>query len=143
VAVWPVKRTVLVRPRSPRTAVGGCHDGLLVVRVRKPPTDGRANRAVVAAVAALDSRTADLRHAEAGLEAIRQQHYESNDALHAAQGALGQAALEVSRLEERIRYVAEGRARIVKQRADLEAQSAAWRLREACRSVLRPVAAGR
>ena len=50
-AVWPVKRTVLVRPRSPRTAVGGCHDGLLVVRVRKPPTDGRANRAVVAAVA--------------------------------------------------------------------------------------------
>ena len=90
----------------------------------------RVKQAVIAAVAALDSRTADLRHAEAGLEAIRQQHYESNDALHAAQGALGQAALEVSRLEERIRYVAEGRARIAKQRADLEAQSAAWRLRE-------------
>ena len=90
----------------------------------------RVKQAVVAAVAALDSRTADLRHVEAGLEAIRQQHYESNDALHAAQGALGQAALEVSRLEERIRYVAEGRARIVKQRADLEAQSAGWRLRE-------------
>ena len=76
--------------------------------------------AVVAAVAALESRTAELRHAEAELEAIRQSHYEANDALHAAQGALGEAALDVSRLEERIRYVAEGRQRIVRQRADLE-----------------------
>ena len=62
--------------------------------------------------AALESRNADLRRAEAELEAIRQTHYEANDALHAAQGALGQAALEVSRLEERIRYVAAGRERL-------------------------------
>ena len=33
----------------------------------------------------------------------------------------------MSRLEERIRYVAAGRERLVRQRADLEAQSAAWR----------------
>jgi uncharacterized protein len=31
--------------------VGGSHDGALVVRVRQPATDGRANRAVVEAVA--------------------------------------------------------------------------------------------
>ena len=66
----------------------------------------RVGQAVVAAVAALESKSADLRRTEAELEAIRQTHYEANDALHAAQGALGQAALEVSRLEERIRYVA-------------------------------------
>src|SRR6195952_2802883 len=90
----------------------------------------RVGQAVVAATTALESRSADLRRAEAELEAIRQAHYEANDALHAAQGALGQAALEVSRLEERIRYVAAGRERLVRQRAELEAQSAAWRSRE-------------
>ena len=90
----------------------------------------RVGQAVVAAVAALESKSADLRRAEAELEAIRQTHYEANDALHAAQGALGQAALEVSRLEERIRYVAAGRERLVRQRAELEAQSATWRSRE-------------
>jgi chromosome segregation protein len=91
----------------------------------------RVKAAVIAAVAALESRTAELRHAEAELEAIRQSHYEANDALHAAQGALGEAALDVSRLEERIRYVAEGRQRIVRQRADLEIQHGTWLARDA------------
>src|SRR5436305_514261 len=90
----------------------------------------RVGQAVVAAVAALESKSADLRRAEAELESIRQTHYSANDALHAAQGALAQAALEVSRLEERIRYVAAGRERLVRQRADLETQSASWRARE-------------
>ena len=31
--------------------MGGTHDGSLVIRVREPATDGRANRAVVEAVA--------------------------------------------------------------------------------------------
>ncbi|HEY3635903.1 MAG TPA: AAA family ATPase, partial [Caldimonas sp.] len=93
--------------------------------------EARVGQAVVAAAAALESKSADLRHAEAELEQIRQAHYDANDALHAAQGALAQAALEVSRLEERIRYVAAGRERLVRQRADLEAQSAGWRAREA------------
>ena len=47
-----MKRSVLVRPRSSRTSVGGNHGGVLVVRVREPATDGRANRGVVEAVAA-------------------------------------------------------------------------------------------
>jgi len=91
----------------------------------------RVKAAVIAAVTALESRTAELRHAETDLEAIRQSHYEANDALHAAQGALGEAALDVSRLEERIRYVAEGRQRIVRQRADLEIQHGTWLARDA------------
>ncbi len=47
-----MKRPVLVRPGSSRTGVGGTHGGVVVVRVREPATDGRANRAVVEAVAA-------------------------------------------------------------------------------------------
>lgn len=47
-----MKRPVLVRPRSTRPGVGGTHDGVLVVAVREPATDGRANKAVVEAVAA-------------------------------------------------------------------------------------------
>ncbi|MEO6895718.1 MAG: chromosome segregation protein SMC [Caldimonas sp.] len=90
----------------------------------------RVGQAVIAATTALEARSADLRRTEAGLEAIRQTHYEANDALHAAQGLLGQAALEVSRLEERIRYVAAGRERLARQRGELEAQSASWRTRE-------------
>jgi chromosome segregation protein len=90
----------------------------------------RVGQAVIAATNALEARSADLRRSESELEAIRQSHYEANDALHAAQGTLGQAALEVSRLEERIRYVATGRERLLRQRTDLETQSAAWRVRE-------------
>ena len=90
----------------------------------------RVGQAVTAATSALESRNADLRRAEAELESIRQTHYEANDALHAAQGLLAQAALEVSRLEERIRYVASGRERLARQRVELEAQSTAWRARE-------------
>ena len=49
----------------------------------------RVGQAVAAAASALESQSADLRRAEAELESIRQAHYEANDALHAAQGALG------------------------------------------------------
>jgi chromosome segregation protein len=72
------------------------------------------------------SRLADLRHVEAELETVRQAHYAANDVLHAKQGLLGEAALEVSRLEERIRYVVEGRQRAQQRLADLQAQNAQW-----------------
>jgi len=54
---------------------------------------------------------AELRHVEAQLEEVRVAHYASSDRLHGSQGELAQAQLEVSRLEERIRYVVEGRQR--------------------------------
>jgi chromosome segregation protein len=56
---------------------------------------------------------------------MRQAHYAASDALHLKQGALAEAALEVSRLEERIRYVVEGRQRAEQRLADLSAQNAA------------------
>jgi uncharacterized protein len=47
-----VRVTVRVRPGASRTAVGGRHDGALVVRVSAPAVDGRATDAMLAAVAA-------------------------------------------------------------------------------------------
>ena len=57
-----MKRPVHVRPRSSRPGVGGTHDGVLVVAVHEPATDGRANRAVTDALAAaLGVPRADVR----------------------------------------------------------------------------------
>jgi len=69
---------------------------------------------------------AELRHVEAELETVRQGHYAAGDTLHAAQGELADAALEVSRLEERIRYVVEGRQRVQQRIAELNAQNTQW-----------------
>ena len=86
----------------------------------------RVHKEVLAATNALEERMAELRHGEAELETIRQAHYAASDELHAAQGALAEASLEVSRLEERIRYVVEGRERIERRLAELKAQSEQW-----------------
>jgi chromosome segregation protein len=88
--------------------------------------EARVNAALREAGVALEERTAELRRGEAELETIRQAHYAASDDLHAAQGALAEAALEVSRLEERIRYVIEGRQRLEQRRAELVAQTALW-----------------
>ena len=91
----------------------------------------RVKLAVLEATNALEARLAELRHVEAELETVRQAHYAASDALHARQGDLAQAALEVSRLEERIRYVVEGRQRAESRLAELAAQSAMWAERRA------------
>ncbi|HEX6706522.1 MAG TPA: chromosome segregation protein SMC [Albitalea sp.] len=90
----------------------------------------RVKKEVLAATNALEERMAELRHGEAELETIRQAHYAASDELHAAQGSLAEAALEVSRLEERIRYVVEGRQRIEQRLAELKAQSEQWTQRQ-------------
>ncbi|MBK6864057.1 MAG: chromosome segregation protein SMC [Ideonella sp.] len=87
----------------------------------------RVQREVQAATNALEARLAELREVEAALESLRQSHYGAGDELHSAQGALAEASLEVSRLEERIRYVVEGRQRIEQRLRELEAQDARWR----------------
>jgi chromosome segregation protein len=86
---------------------------------------------VLAATNALEARLAELRAVEAELEQVRQDHYAAGDALHAAQGELAQAALEVSKLEERIRYVLEGRQRAEARLAELQAQNQQWQARSA------------
>ncbi len=92
--------------------------------------EARVQAAVNAAVTALEGRIAQLRQLEAQLEQVRQAHYAANDVLHSKQGWLGEAALEVSRLEERIRYVVEGRARAQTRLAELNAQNAQWTQRQ-------------
>ena len=91
----------------------------------------RVKKAVLEAHNALEARMAELRRAEAELEAVRQSHYAAGDGLHAAQGLLAETALEVSRLEERIRYVIEGRQRLEQRRVELNAQTASWSERRA------------
>lgn len=86
----------------------------------------RVKASVREAVNELESRTAELREVEASLETVRQEHYAASDELHEAQGALGEASLSVSRLEERIRYVVEGRERVQARLAELRAQDAQW-----------------
>lgn len=46
-----MRLTLHVRPRSSATEVGGDHDGALVVRVAERAEGGRANQAVIAAIA--------------------------------------------------------------------------------------------
>ena len=89
----------------------------------------RVRLAAAEAATALEARLAELRRVEAALEALRQAHYAAGDALHAAQGEHAQAQLEVSRLEERIRYVVDSRQRTEQRLAELAAQDALWRER--------------
>ena len=92
--------------------------------------EARVGTAALAATNALESRMAELRAVETQLEQARQAHYAANDVLHAKQGGLGEAALDVSRLEERIRYVVEGRQRAQARVADLTTQNAQWQDRQ-------------
>jgi chromosome segregation protein len=92
--------------------------------------EARVRQAAEEAATALEARLAELRQVEAELETVRQAHYAAADRLHLAQGALADAALEVSRLEERIRYVVESRQRVEKRMADLRAQQAQWAQRQ-------------
>ncbi len=87
---------------------------------------GRIEGDVRQAINHLESRMAELRHGEAEMEALRQAHYAAGDALHSAQGGLAQAALEVSRLEERIRYVVQGRERLAQRLIELQSQVQHW-----------------
>ncbi len=91
--------------------------------------EARVAQAIATATNALEARLAELRHVEAQLEVVRQDHYAASDQLHVAQGDLAQAALEVSRLEERIRYVVESRKKVQQRLADLAAQAAQWQQR--------------
>ena len=91
--------------------------------------EARVAQAISAATNALEGRLAELRHVEAQLETVRQAHYAASDNLHTAQGDLAQAALEVSRLEERIRYVVDSRQRVQQRLSDLQTQTGQWQQR--------------
>ena len=86
----------------------------------KVQTDG------LAAVNALESRMADLRHIEADLEAVRQAHYLAGDQVNQAQGLLYEASTDVGRLEAEIRFVVEGRQRVEQRLLSLKEQVGQW-----------------
>ncbi len=89
----------------------------------------RVREAVLTATNALEARLAELRQVEAELDEVRQQHYAANDELHTAQGGLAEAAMQVSRLEERIRHVIEARRRAEQRLAEISAQNTQWAAR--------------
>ena len=82
------------------------------------------------AVNDLESRVADLRHVEAGLETIRQAHYAAGDQVNQAQGKLYEASTEVGRLEAEIRFVVEGRQRVEERLLALKEQTTQWATRK-------------
>jgi chromosome segregation protein len=91
----------------------------------------RAKAALDEAENVLQSRLADLRALQAETETVRQAHYAAGDTLHQRQGELAEAALQASRLEERIRYVVDSRARNQQRQAELQAQNTQWAERQA------------
>ncbi len=91
----------------------------------------RLTKAVAEATNGFEERMAELRQGEAQLETIRQAQHEANEALHASQGELALAALDVSRFEERIRFVIDARQRLEQRRAELAEQTRQWEQRRA------------
>jgi chromosome segregation protein len=89
----------------------------------------RVAKSVAEAANALEAQMAQLRQVEAELESVRQAHYQASDGLHGAQGLLAEAALEASRLEERIRYVVDSRQRVEQRIAELTTQDTMWQQR--------------
>ncbi|MEJ7138556.1 chromosome segregation protein SMC [Amphibiibacter pelophylacis] len=78
----------------------------------------------------LQEQSSQHSEAMAQVEALRQQHLDAGDALHAAQGELSQAQLAVSVLEERLRHQADSRQRLHRQREQLAQQQAQWQTRQ-------------
>jgi chromosome segregation protein len=71
----------------------------------------------------LEAETARLREAEKRLEEMRAQHFQSSDAVHAAQGAFYEANAETARLEQEIAHVRENRGRVERELAEFNAQA--------------------
>ena len=78
----------------------------------------------------LEGRMAELRRTEAELEAIRQAHYDAGDLVNQAQAGLYEAGTEVAKLEAEIRYVVEGRSRVLQRLDQLKEQIAQWQQRQ-------------
>ncbi|CAG0999008.1 structural maintenance of chromosome 3 (chondroitin sulfate proteoglycan 6) [Burkholderiales bacterium] len=85
----------------------------------------RAGHELAGLAVALEGLQADLRSTEAGLEALRRDHYAAGDALHERQGAFYAANSEVSRLEQQLAFARDSESRIGEQIAELTAQLAA------------------
>jgi len=75
----------------------------------------------------MEAATARAREIESRIESARAAHYETGDALNAAQAALYAANAEVARHESELRHVEENRQRLESRHTERRAQLAAWR----------------
>jgi chromosome segregation protein len=82
----------------------------------------RHSTAVANLTVAFESVQADVRAAEAKLEALRAEHYAAGDALHDRQAAFYEANAEVTRLEQQLAFARESETRITQQVAQLTEQ---------------------
>jgi chromosome segregation protein len=113
------------------TATGSLkqHQLWLLKRTESQTEQARIQAEGLAAVNALESRMADLRHIESELETVRQAHYAAGDQVNQAQGKLYEASAEVGRLEAEIRFVVEGRQRVELRLRTLQEQATEWATR--------------
>ena len=105
------------------------HQQWFLKRAESEAEQARVKADSTSAVNALESRVADLRHIEAELETVRQAHYAAGDHVNQAQGLLYEASTDVGRLEAEIRFVVEGRERVLQRLITLKEQSAQWAVR--------------
>ncbi|MCC6195586.1 MAG: chromosome segregation protein SMC [Burkholderiales bacterium] len=75
----------------------------------------RATADMASLTVALEAVQAEIRAAEAKLEALRGDHYRAGDALHDKQGAFYAANAEVTRLEQQLSFARESQTRIAQQ----------------------------
>ena len=106
------------------------HQQWFLKRAEAQAEQDKVKQEASAAVNALEGRTADLRSVEADLENVRQAHYEAGAQVNQSQGLLYEASTEVGRLEAEIRFVVEGRQRVVQRLATLKEQVAQWQTRQ-------------
>jgi chromosome segregation protein len=71
----------------------------------------------------LEVQMAALRHSEALVETLRQQHYAATEAVQTAQGHYYEINAEVSNLEQQLRHTQEARERLTAQLQQIETQA--------------------
>ncbi|MGB4359268.1 MAG: AAA family ATPase, partial [Rhodoferax sp.] len=125
------KQAEVAQKYNALTATGSLkqHQLWFLKRAESQTEQGRIQAEGLAAVNALESRMADLRHIESELETVRQAHYAAGDQVNQAQGRLYEASAEVGRLEAEIRFVVEGRQRVELRLRTLAEQATEWATR--------------
>ena len=79
----------------------------------------RCTSEIAALGVGLEALQADVRHAEARLVRLRDEHFSAGDALHERQGAFYAANAEVTRLEQQLAFARESETRLSEQVAQL------------------------
>ncbi len=101
----------------------------------------RSSSEIAQLTIALEAVQAEIRSAEARIEALRADHYAAGDALHDKQGAFYAANAEVTRLEQQLAFARDSETRIAQQVLQLDEALAAIAGQEAALAADRVAAA--